>query len=170
MRTSQKHSVVFALVSLLPIALHAQGANDSSNHDRLLRAKLGPPYLNRSTTVPFLEALNVAGLYLQDTYVDYGVQLPKPSLVPKKVILQLKGGDSLGELLTQVFQQAPELDFAVVSDHLIAIYPRRAVPTALDKRIGNFALNSITVGSLFNAPELFIPELRTVQKRYSTSS
>ena len=157
-----------ALISICPLfALRPdQSAAPSSEHSRsALESKIGVP-ISSQETVGLVEALRIAALYLPHSYVSYGIELKGGA--PPAVVLSLKEGLTLKQVLDSIFSQTKEYEYTVVSDHLIDVSPKSARSRSDDPMslpIQTFDVERMGVGEIFTAPELFVRELQTQESR-----
>ena len=115
--------------------------------------------------VPLTEALSEIGMRVQDGFVSFGVEIraPEPVVelyVPEKASLKL--------VVRGLVSQVPGYTSAIVSDHLIDIYPASTESDQnhpLNLRVAKIHLGEISAMNLFANPGQYVPELKVWQQK-----
>lgn len=125
-----------------------------------LRLRIAGPLTQKKTALT--QALAELGRHCQGGYLLFGVEVQLRQRKEPPVDVDVPAGGTVGAALGQILRQLPGYRVAVVSQHLINIYPAGAETDpddALNLRIKQFDVSSRPPDVIMNLPTMFMPGL-----------
>lgn len=152
------------LLLLLCIAVRSTTPRSwaSSRAGPSLSARTGSAPL-KARQVPLTQALKMLAVNLERDYILFGGEVYRDEGKEPLVDVDIPPYSDAEEGLRRIFAQLPPYTFAVLSQHLVSVYPKKAIddPTdPLNLKIRSFDVEGQRAGLILTWPERFIPELK----------
>ncbi len=153
-----------APVSFRPSTAGSGMADDNLIWNSVLQRDLAAPASGR---LSLTQALKGLGVFMTRNFIDFGIELDGSKPEPLVRLRPVKP-HTVRALLEMIMPQAPDYDFAIVSPHLVSVWPRGAKgdpADLLNVRVAQFDVEGVQAGLLLTWPEIHIAELRPPQDK-----
>jgi len=155
-------TTALGLVCMLTLAISALAQNPEGRSEQtVLSLRLFPAPIT-STHIALTQALGLVGVYVQDGYILFGLELRSKDGQEPIVSVDLPSDSHLEDGLRQIMNQIPGYQYEVVSPHMINIYPvgaKKDSADLLNTPVPKFDAVNVDPTQVLTGPAGFIPEL-----------